>query len=110
VEPGETLLAAVRREVKEETGLIFTPKTLVGIYQLQAKNGRDYCRVCFQGTVPDDAVAAPEDADILACHWLTRDELAAAPLRSSLVLDCLDDACAGAAQPLSLVHALRCER
>ncbi|HEX9082550.1 MAG TPA: NUDIX domain-containing protein, partial [Holophagaceae bacterium] len=32
VEPGESLVDAVRREVKEETGLAFTPTALVGIY------------------------------------------------------------------------------
>ncbi|HEY3401494.1 MAG TPA: NUDIX hydrolase [Geothrix sp.] len=110
VEPGESILEAVRREVREETGLAFTPDALVGIYQLQAKNGRDYCRVCFRGTVPAGAEAIPEDPDILGCRWLTRAELAAAPLRSGLVLRCLDDALAGTAYPLSLVEAVRRER
>lgn len=110
VEPGESILDAVRREVREETGLAFTPESVVGIYQLQARNGNDYCRVCFRGTVPADAEAVPEDPDILGCRWLTRGDLAAAPLRSGLVLRCLDDALAGAAYPLSLVETVRCER
>ncbi|HEY3271543.1 MAG TPA: NUDIX hydrolase [Geothrix sp.] len=110
VEPGEGLLDAVRREVREETGLAFTPEALVGIYQLQARNGKDYCRVCFRGTVPAEAEASPEDPEILGCRWLTREELAAAPLRSGLVLRCVDDARAGASYPLALVAGVRRER
>ena len=110
VEPGESLLDAVRREVREETGLAFTPEAIVGLYPLKAANGRDYFRVCFTGTVPGGAVAAPEDPDILRCHWLSRAELAMADLRSGWVLRCLDDALAGRRYPLDLVADIRVER
>jgi ADP-ribose pyrophosphatase YjhB (NUDIX family) len=110
VEPGEVLLDAVRREVREETGLDFTPESIVGLYPLKAANGSDYFRVCYWGTVPEGAVAAPEDADILRCHWLTRAELSVAPLRSGWVLRCLDDALAGRRFPLDLVAEMRIER
>jgi 8-oxo-dGTP pyrophosphatase MutT (NUDIX family) len=110
VEPGESVLDAVRREVREETGLDFTPETIVGLYPLKAANGSDYFRVCFTGTVPEAAVATPEDPDILRCHWLTRGELAAASLRSGWVLRCLDDALQGRHFPLDLVAEIRLER
>jgi len=110
VEPGEALLDAVRREVREEAGLAFTPEAIVGIYPLLAANGKDYLRVCYRGMVPEGAVAAPQDPDILRCHWLTRADLATAALRSGWVLRCLDDALAGRHFPLDLVAGIRIER
>ena len=110
VEPGESLLEAVRREVREETGLAFTPEAIVGLYPLRAANGRDYLRVCFTGSAPEEVPAIPEDPDILCCHWLTREELESAVLRSGWVLRCLDDALAGRRFPLDLVADIRHER
>lgn len=110
VEPGESLVDAVRREVREETGLTFTPEAIVGLYPLKAANGKDYFRVCYAGTVPEGAEARPEDADILRCHWLTREALEAWDLRSGWVLRCLEDARAGRRFPLDLVASLRVER
>lgn len=103
VEPGEGLIEAVIREVREETGLPFTPEALVGIYPLQARNGRDYCRVCFTGTVPEDQQPRPEDPEILGTRWLTPAELEGAPLRSALVRRCMEDARAGRRLPLEAV-------
>ena len=110
VEPGESLLDAVRREVREETGLALTPEAIVGLYPLKAANGSDYFRICYTGTVPEEAVAVPEDPDILRCHWLSRVELVASHLRSGWVLRCLDDALAGRRFPLDLVAEIRQER
>lgn len=110
VEPGESLDAAVRREVLEETGLAFTPEAIVGLYPLRAANGKDYLRVCFTGTVPPGVEAVPRDSDILRCHWLTRAELEGAALRSGWVVGCLDDALAGRRFPLDLAAAIRVER
>ncbi len=110
VEPGESVLVAVRREVQEETGLTFTPEAIVGLYPLKAADGQDYLRICFTGTVPEQAVAIPEDPGILRCHWLAREELAASSLRSGWVLRCLDDALQGRRFPLDLVAGIRVER
>lgn len=109
VDPGETMLEAVVRETLEETGLDFTPQAFLGVYHLKAKNGRDYLRSAFIGTVPEGTEAAPRDPVILACHWLTRDEIAARP-RSSVVLACIDHYLAGTRHPLSLVEHLHVDR
>jgi 8-oxo-dGTP pyrophosphatase MutT (NUDIX family) len=110
VDPGEPVLHAVVRETLEETGLALTPTALLGVYQLRARDGRDYCRVCFAGTVPDGAEARPLDPQILACRWLTRDEIEAGRPRSGLVLRCVDDYLAGRRLPLSAVGELLDER
>jgi 8-oxo-dGTP pyrophosphatase MutT (NUDIX family) len=110
VDPGESPLEAVRREVREETGLDFSPEAIVGLYPLKAANGLDYFRICFRGTVPEGQEALPQDADILRCRWFTRDELSKAALRSGWVLRCLDDALAGRSFPLDLVADIRIER
>ena len=101
VEPGEDLITAVIREVAEEAGLTFSPQAVVGVYRLNARNGRDCLRICFTGSVPADADARPCDADIHACHWLTLAEITSFGPRSSLVLQCFDDYLAGQRLPLA---------
>ena len=109
VEEGEPLLDAVIREVREETGLAFTPEALVGVYALRAANGRDYLRVCFAGTVAEGE-PAPQDADILACHWFTCEEMEARALRSGLVRTCVEDCLKGQRLPLEAASVFMRER
>ena len=109
VEEGESLLDAVIREAREETGLAFTPQSLVGVYALRAANGKDYLRVCFAGAV-EAGEPAPQDADILACHWLTRDEMERRALRSGLVRRCVEDYLGGQRLPLEAVAVFMAER
>jgi 8-oxo-dGTP pyrophosphatase MutT (NUDIX family) len=110
VDPGESALAAVVRETREETGLAFEPRHLIGIYHLQARNGLDYLRICFSGTVPEGGVAAPQDPQILACHWLTREDILRRGPRSSVVLQCIDDYRSGRRLPLEAVSAFHRDR
>jgi 8-oxo-dGTP pyrophosphatase MutT (NUDIX family) len=109
LEPGETLVEAVIREVLEETGHAFAPSGLVGIYQWQMPgNTRTYLRFCFTGSVTGPAHRVSLDPDIVAVHWLDRATIADGPLspRSPLVLRCLDDAEAHDPLPLQALHKI----
>jgi 8-oxo-dGTP pyrophosphatase MutT (NUDIX family) len=108
LEPEESLIDAVIREVGEETTFDFVPHHLVGIYQWQVPGTqRTYLRFCFAGEVSEPAGERMRDPEIHAVHWLTREEIAvgALPTRSPLVLRCIDDTIAGTVLPLDqLVH------
>jgi len=109
VDPGETLREAVIRECREETGLDLSLEAFLGVWQIKAKNGRDYMRFAFSGSVPAGAQAVPQDGEILACHWLTREEIAPRA-RSSAVVACLDEYLAGTRYPLAAVEHVQVDR
>jgi ADP-ribose pyrophosphatase YjhB (NUDIX family) len=102
VEQGEALVAAVIREVLEETGFEFTPTALVGFYHFKAANGVTYLRFSFKGDLGKAVHEGPIDSAISAIHWLTKDELAATNLRSTIVMPCIQDYLEGRA--LGLEH------
>lgn len=109
VEQGETLLAAVVREVREETAWRFEPKTLLGVYLWRnPASGRATLRFAFTGGVADHDAAQKLDRGIVRTHWLSRGELEEreAQLRSPLVLRCVHDYLAGQRLPLEAVAGL----
>jgi len=109
VEPGETLLEAVVREVREETAWLFAARELVGVYLWRHPGtGRTTKRFAFTGTVTDHRAGHKLDRGIVATHWLTEAELKGREpqLRSPLVLRCVEDYLAGRRQPLAAAAAL----
>ena len=107
LDAGESLTAAVAREVTEETGWEFQPDYLVGVYfYTQATSGITYLRFCFAGRLQKQVHARPPDAAILRNLWMTRTEIVQQShrLRSPLVVRCIDDHAAGRRYPLHLIY------
>ena len=104
LDPDESLVAACRREVLEETAHRFEPTALIGIYRWHyAPKDVTFLRFCFRGRI-EGVDPRPLDPQIAALHWLTRDELVArrAEHRSPLVQRCVDDFIAGRRFPLEV--------
>lgn len=109
VEPGETLLEAVIREVREETAWLFTASEFLGVYLWRhPKTGRAYKRFAFTGSVSDHRDRQPLDRGIVRTHWLTPAELKQREpqLRSPLVMRCIDDYLSGRREPLTAAAGL----
>ena len=105
LDPGESLIAACRRELMEETAHRYEPTGLVGIYRWYYQPADvTFLRFCFSGKVLG-VENTPLDKEILALHWLSPGELKAksAMHRSPLVQQCLDDHLAGKNFPLDVL-------
>lgn len=93
IEKDETIQAAALRETQEETGWKIKLTGFIGIYTYTApQNGVCYYRFCFAGEAVEH-VSETLDADIIAAHWLTLDEIRnlGSKLRSPLVIKCFED-------------------
>ena len=106
LDPGESLVAACRREALEETAHDFEPRSLVGVYRWHyAAKDVTFLRFCFAGEAGALHKDRPLDKEIVALHWLTPAELAArkSDHRSPLVAKCVADFLAGRRFPLELL-------
>lgn len=106
LEPDEDFIAAVKREVYEETGWQFEPEYLVAV-QLWRKNPDTptFLRLCFSGQCHSYEPDKVLDEGILTTHWLSRSEIVAEydRLRSPLVLISVDNYLSGQLYPLSIL-------
>jgi ADP-ribose pyrophosphatase YjhB (NUDIX family) len=106
LEEGEDFITAVKREVLEETAWHFTPTAFLGVYMWR-KNPESptFLRLCFSGQAFDHNPEQALDTGIVQAHWLTRAEVAKQPLRSLLVINCIDDYIKGERYPLSVLQS-----
>lgn len=112
LDPGESLQQAVIREALEETGCVFTPDRLIGIYLSRFQRpatGEDvtYLRFAYGGTVGAPDPTRPLDDGIVRTVWMNLAELRAsrARHRSPNVLRCTEDYLAGRRYPMEAVDA-----
>lgn len=110
LDPGESPQQAVAREALEETGCVFTPRAVVGVYLSRfhrpaTHEDVTYVRFAFSGEVSDPQPGWVLDHGIVRTLWLTADEIRASAHRhrSPLVLRCLEDHLAGRRYPLELL-------
>ena len=109
LEDGESLLAAVRREVLEETAWQFEPRAIVGIYRWRhPQTGITFVRFTFAGSLLMHDAALSLDPDVEQVLWLNDTELRKQEdsLRSPLVLRSIDDYLAGKSWPLDILADL----
>jgi 8-oxo-dGTP pyrophosphatase MutT (NUDIX family) len=106
LDPNESLLHAVAREVLEETRYRFTPTALVGVY-LWPHETKDitYLRFAFTGEITGEEKERELDTGIVRPLWLTPEQLLREEHRhrSPLVSRCVSDYRAGKRYPLELL-------
>ncbi len=106
LEPAESIISALEREVREETGTIVAAQALVGIYRwVDPTYGNTQIRHVFVAEHLSDIENAQLDPAIQAVHWMRRDELASSGrTRNPLVLRNIDDYIAGQRFPLAVLQ------
>lgn len=108
LEPNESLIDAVVREVFEETCRHFMPTALIGIYRWSTAGGRIYLRHCFAGEIGPRRADCTLDPDIQAAEFVNPNALREGALvaRSPLVTRAIDDYEVGKRFPLEILNDL----
>lgn len=107
VELGEGPIAAILREVKEETAWQVSLTGYLGLYIFHTDDGHTFHSHGFVAE-PLNQLDLALDPDITAAHWLTLQEIRAlnqqTRLRSPLVIKRIEDALSGPCYPLSVIR------
>lgn len=107
IETGEGPIAAILREVQEETAWQVTLTDYLGLYIFHTDDGQTFHSHGFIAQ-PLQQLDLALDPDIFATHWLTIEQIRAldqqARLRSPLVLRRIEDALSGACYPLTVIR------
>ena len=108
LEPNESLVEAAARETLEETCWHSKITAYLGVTIVNGANGICYLRHSFVGTPVEFDTTNQRDSTIIAVHWMTRDDIVTSQiaLRHPVVLDIIDQYCAGSAVTLDLVRQL----
>tara|TARA_B100001287_G_C22480731_1_gene434201 strand:- start:133 stop:600 length:468 start_codon:yes stop_codon:yes gene_type:complete len=107
LEKNETIVEAVIREVKEETGLVFLPLSLISVHQFFL-NSSSFFRFNFYGEVDSNSKPFSNEKQILKITWLDESYLEKKKkmLRSKCVLAAINDFNRGLKIPLSTIKNL----
>ncbi|MCR1841645.1 8-oxo-dGTP diphosphatase [Murimonas intestini] len=82
VEKGESFIHAVKREVKEETGLVISSPRLCGIKQFQTEENERYVVLLFKTSQFTGTLTSSEEG---VMKWLHRDELSSCRLAENFL-------------------------
>jgi 8-oxo-dGTP pyrophosphatase MutT (NUDIX family) len=107
LDDGESLYQAVIRETVEESGAVFVPHAVLGIYRMPEPSlDLTYLRVAFVGVLESIDAHAMLDRGIVGTVWLTPAELLAekSRWRSALVGRCVQDYLRGVRYPLDILQ------
>ena len=107
LEKNETIVEAIIREVKEETGLVFLPLSLISVHQFFL-NSSSFFRFNFYGEVDSNSKPFSNEKQILKITWLDESYLEKKKkmLRSKCVLAAINDFNLGLKMPLSTIKNL----
>jgi len=109
IENGESIIEAVIRETREETGWIVVPTRVAGICTYHAPNGTSYLRTTLIAEPIEEIRGATLDSDIISAEWMSYNEilLIEDQLRSPVVKRVIDDYRLGISYPLELISEQR---